>query len=107
MPIMFNAVLAQNLIDPAATILLRHQDQSADPGRTPYDLWRDNRPAFELYQSIHALAKRQRLSRASTWASFVGTPDGATMFAGLYAAKYEGLLPRTPHGRIRRNIPRQ
>ncbi len=26
------------------------------------------------------------------WASFVGTPDGATMFAGMYAAKYNGRL---------------
>jgi hypothetical protein len=92
MAILFNSVLQQNDIDPANVILVRHQDQRAAPGRTPYELWRDNRPAFEHYQSTQSIANRPRLSRASVWASFVGTPDGATMFVGLYAARYVGLL---------------
>jgi hypothetical protein len=35
---------------------------------------------------------RSKLSRASIWASFVATTDGATMFVGLYATTYKGLL---------------
>jgi hypothetical protein len=93
MPIMLNSLLTQLGLDPAKVILLRHQDKRAARGRTPYELWRDNRPAFEDYQSTQSIEKRQRLSRATVWMSFVGTPDGATMFAGMYAAKYIGLLP--------------
>jgi hypothetical protein len=92
MPIMFNSVLKQNNIDPADAILLRHQDRRSVPGRTPYELWRDNRPAFELYQSAHSFHNRPKFARASIWASFVGALDGATMFAGLYAATYAGVL---------------
>lgn len=92
MPIMFNSLLTQNALDPAKVILLRHQDQRAERGRTPYELWRDNRPAFESYQSTQSIANRPKFERATVWASFVGTPDGATMFVGMYAAKYNGLL---------------
>jgi hypothetical protein len=92
MPIMFNSVLTQNALDPANVILLRHQDQRAARGRTPYELWRDNRPAFESYQSTQRIKNRHKFSRAPVWASFVGTPSGATMFVGMYAAKYSGLL---------------
>jgi hypothetical protein len=92
MPIMFNSLLTQNALDPANVILLRHQDQRAARGRTPYELWRDNRAAFERYQSTQRIANRRKFSSAPVWASFVGTPDGATMFAGMYAAKYNGLL---------------
>lgn len=92
MPLMFNSLLTQNALDPATVILLRHQDQRAERGRTPYELWRDNRPAFESYQSTQRIANRPKFERATGWASFVGTPDGATMFVGMYAAKYSGLL---------------
>ncbi len=92
MAILFNSVLTQNGIDPANVILLRHQDQRAARGRTPYELWRDNPPAFERYQSLQSIPNRPKFSRAPIWASFVGTPDGATMFVGLYAAKHIGLL---------------
>jgi hypothetical protein len=89
MPILFNSLLGQFGIAPADTILLRHQDKRAAPGRTPYELWRDNRPAFEDYQSGQSFANRPKFLRP-IWASFVGTPDGATMFVGLYYAKYKG-----------------
>jgi hypothetical protein len=92
MPIMLNSLLTQYALDPANVILLRHQDQRAERGRTPYELWRDNRPAFESYQSTQRIANRPKFERATVWASFVGTPDSATMFVGMYAAKYNGLL---------------
>lgn len=92
MPIMLNSLLTQIGLDAANAILLRHQDKRAARGRTPYELWRDNRPDFERYQSTQNIKNRQKFSRAPVWVSFVGTPDGATMFAGMYAAKYTGLL---------------
>jgi hypothetical protein len=92
MPLMFNTLLAQHGIVPADVILLRHQDQRAARGRTPYELWRDNRPAFERYQCTQRCDSRAKFSRASYWASFVGTPDGHTIFVGLYRAAYKGVL---------------
>jgi hypothetical protein len=92
MPIMFNSLLTQYGFDPAEVILLRNQHQRAARGRTPYGLWRDNRPIFDSYQSTQSIANRPRFSRAPVWASFVGTPGGATMFVSMYAAKYSGLL---------------
>jgi hypothetical protein len=85
MAILFNSVLPEGIV-PANVLLLRHQDQRAARGRTPYELWRDDRPAFERYQSMQSFRNRSKFERAPTWAAFVGTLDGATMFAGLYAA---------------------
>jgi hypothetical protein len=92
MPIMFNSLLDQVGIGPANVILLRHQDARAVRGRTPYELWRDKRAAFELYQSCQRVENRMKFSRVPYWASFVAAPDSSTMFVGLYAAKYKGLL---------------
>lgn len=100
MPIMFNTLLSHAGLDLDDVILVRHKDNRADRGRTPYEMWRDNRPAFEDYQSHQDVKNRSRFSRAGRWASFVGTPGGETMFAGLYTAAYEGLLKRNrrePH----------
>lgn len=83
MPFTFNALLHQAGIDPKSTLLLRHQDNRAQRGRSIYRLWRDDRPAFEDYQSRQKHGTRRRLDR-SYWASFVATPTGDTLFAGLY-----------------------
>jgi hypothetical protein len=91
-PILFNSLLAQIDLKPEQVILLRHQDKRAARGRTPYELWRDDPPAFESYQSIQSFENRPKFSRATYWVSFVATPDSATMFVGLYAAKYKGVL---------------
>lgn len=78
---------------------MRHKDPRATKGRTPYELWRDDRPAFENYQATQHFLNRSRLARPY-WASFVGTPRGETMFAGMYRAAYKGVgetdMPR-PH----------
>ena len=92
MPLLFNSLLAQLGLSPENVILLRHQDKRSTPGRTPYELWRDNRPAFENYQSCQTVENRSKFSRASYWASFVATPNGDTMFVGLYSAAYRGVL---------------
>jgi hypothetical protein len=96
MPIMFNSILEAAGIAPADVRLLRHKDKRAKPGRTPYDLWRDPelRPMFEDYQSTQNPRRRPGLSSAKYWASFVATPDGQTLFVGLYSSRYIGLGDR-------------
>ena len=91
MPIMFNAILIEAGLVLADVRLLRHKDKRADRGRTPYELWRDNRKQFDLYQSTQNIENREKL-RASYWAAFVGTPSDETLFVGLYGVKYRGLL---------------
>jgi hypothetical protein len=54
-------------------------------GKKPYQLWRDNRPAFELYQSVQGFDGKPKLASAKYWASFLAMPNGETLFAGLYA----------------------
>ena len=99
MPVMFNTILTQEGIDPTQVRLLRHQDTRADTVRSPYELWRDDRPGFESYQSVQSAQNRAKFA-SPYWASFVADFAGATLFAGLYAAKYIGVgdidLPR-PH----------
>lgn len=93
MPIMFNTILTEAGISPADVCLLRHQDNRADKGSSPYELWRDTRPEFDRYQSRQSVGKRHQLSRRH-WASFVGTPNNETLFVGAYEVKYCGLLDR-------------
>ena len=90
MPVRFNSILAQAGITPASVRLLRHQDHRSAKGRTPYELWRDDRPAFEFYQEGQSTKNQTRL-RADHWASFVVTPAGETLLAGFYACSYLGL----------------
>jgi hypothetical protein len=42
--------------------LLRHKDKRASKGRTPYELWRDDRQQFDLYQSTQSIENRRKLS---------------------------------------------
>lgn len=91
MPLFLSSLLRQLGAELSSTRLLRHQDQRAAKGRTPYELWRDNRPAFESYQSTQDVANRPRLSPATCWVSFVVTPAQETLLAGVYLARYRGL----------------
>ncbi|MCS6920419.1 MAG: GIY-YIG nuclease family protein [Elioraea sp.] len=84
MTLRFNMLLAAEGIAPADVRLLRHQKVETRV-RTPYSLWRDDPAAFERYQSMqHASARRRAIFAAPYWASFVVTPDGETLFVGLY-----------------------
>ena len=89
MQIMFNSLLRDADIDLGDVRLLRHKDQRAEKGRTPYELWRDDRPKFELYQSHQKFQNHDRLN-AKYWASFLGVPGGRTVFVGLYSVKCTG-----------------
>jgi hypothetical protein len=90
MPLQFNTLLGQFDIIPAAVRLLRHQDSRSSRGRTPYELWRDDRPSFEYYQETQSPRNRSKL-RADHWASFVVTPGGETLLAGFYSCGYLGV----------------
>jgi hypothetical protein len=99
MSMMFNTILREAGLRLGDVRLIRHKDKRATRGRTPYELWRDNRPQFELYQSIQKISNRKKL-KASYWAVFVVNPNGETMFAGVYAVRHRGLLEKdtpTPH----------
>ena len=101
MPMIFNTLLREAKLPLSDVRLLRHKDNRADRGLTPYELWRDNRPQFEFYQSTQGVDNREKL-RAAYWAAFVGTPNDDTLFVGLYAVKYEGVLKKDapqPHHR--------
>jgi len=93
MPLMFNGILRQAGFPLGDVRLLRHKDQRAAKGRTPYELWRDDRQQFESYQSTQAIKNRKKLN-ASYWASFVGTPSDETLFVGFYRVQYQGLLEK-------------
>jgi len=91
MPIMFNTILREAGLPLSDVRLIRHKDKKATRGRTPYELWRDNRPQFELYQSTQSIPNRKKFT-APYWAVFVVNLSEDTMFAGLYAVRYRGLL---------------
>ena len=78
MPIMLNTVLQTNNFDVKDVRLLRHKDNRAEKGRTPYELWCDNRQQFDLYQATQAIGNESKL-KASYWVSFVGTPNDETL----------------------------
>jgi len=90
-PIMFNTLLLEAGIPLADVRLLRHKDRRAAKGRSPYELWRDDRQQFELYQSTQRIENRAKLN-ASYWASFVGTLSDETLFVGIYSVKNRRLL---------------
>ena len=92
MAIRFNALLADEGIDPATVRLLRHQTGKVR-GRTPYSLWRDDLEGFERYQSTQDSAPRERAKFVGPyWASFVSPSPGATLFVGLYEATRTGAV---------------
>lgn len=91
MPIMFNTILSVANLNLSEVRLLRHKDTRSAKGRTPYELWRDNRHQFDLYQSTQRVSNEAKL-KAPYWASFVGTPSAETLFVGLYGVKNRRLL---------------
>ena len=93
MPIMFNTILREAGLPLNDIRLIRHKDKRAKRGFTPYELWRDNRPQFENYQSTQSISNRPKLN-APYWAVFVVNLSNETMFAGLYSVNYRGLLEK-------------
>jgi hypothetical protein len=83
MPILFNMLLDQHGIQPRDVRLLRHAKRQGAAGRSPLQAWREDRPAFEAYQSTQP-AKDRAFFDAPYWASFVAYSTRETMFVGLY-----------------------
>ncbi len=99
MPVMLNSILRSANLDLTQVRLIRHKDKRASKGRSPYELWRDQPDLFEAYQSSQNPLNRKKFS-APFWAVFVVDAFDGTMFGGLYAAKYRGLLKKdrpAPH----------
>lgn len=90
MPLYLNSLFAQAGISTSDVRLLRHQDSRSTKGRSPYELWRDDRPAFEIYQGTQSFGNRSKL-QSPFWASFVTTPAGQTLLAGFYRSTYIGI----------------
>jgi hypothetical protein len=95
MPIMFNTILGDIGIAPSEVRLLRHQDYRAGRRRTPFELWRDDRSTFELYQSHQNASDQRRFGNVPYWVSFVGLPNTTeTLFVGLYCVQSRSTLDR-------------
>ncbi len=90
MPIMLNTLLTAADLPLSDVRLLRHKDKRATKGRNLYELWRDDRPQFELYQSSQSIDNRKKLT-APYWAVFIVNLKDETMFGGVYRVKYRGL----------------
>ncbi len=91
MPIMFNSILREAGLPLTDVRLIRHKDNRLKKGHSLYKLWRDNRPLFEEDQSRQSITNRQKLT-TPYWAVFIANTRNETMFAGLYAVSYRGLL---------------
>ncbi len=85
----FNDLLALEQIDTTNVRLVRHQDSRLGPGRL-YGVWRNNREAFEAYQSVQS---RDVFSINDLVSSFVVTEVGKTVFVGLYQVDHVGTCP--------------
>ncbi len=91
MSLTFNTILCAADLRLADVRLLRHKDNRAAKGRTPYELWRYDRPGFDSYQATQSIRNRRKLA-ALYWATFLGTPGGETLFAGIYRADHRHVL---------------
>lgn len=88
MTISFTALLEDAGIPPKSVKALRHVSDRANT----YEVWREDRPRLETFQSIQLKAKAVRFRRP-IWASFVGLRDGRTVFVGLYRPKAPVSVP--------------
>jgi hypothetical protein len=85
----FNDLLALGGVDPSQVWLVRHQDNRLRGGRL-YEVWRNNREAFEDYQSVQS---RDRFPVGDLLASFAVTESRKTVFVGLYRVAGVDTLP--------------
>lgn len=86
----FNDLLALEGIDTSKVRLLRHQDSRLGAGRL-YETWRNDREAFETYQSVQ---RKDLFPVGDLLASFVVTDTGKTVFVGMY--RVDGVSPCPP-----------
>jgi hypothetical protein len=87
----FNAILANENIDPKKVRLVRHKDNRASASCTPYNLWLADKAGLEKYQQIQ---KRKVFDIGGLLASFVVTPKRETLFIGLYRVNGIATAPK-------------
>ncbi len=96
-PLTFATLLTAAGYSPNSVALLRHSNDRRQGATFLYDLWQNDRPLYERYQSVQTPGKATLLS-VPHWASFVGLAGGKTLFLGLYTAKLSGkIAPGTKH----------
>lgn len=88
--ISFNHLLQSSGIDLGRARLVRHQDNRAPAGKSPYGLWVAADGRFDMYQRIQ---RKDRFKGAEWVVSFVATPLDETLFTGVYRALGTGLVP--------------
>jgi hypothetical protein len=88
---MLNSILCEAGLKLRDVRLIRHKDKRSKKGCSPYELWCNDRPKFEWYQRTQRIKSRKILT-APYWAVFVVNPRNETMFVGIYAVDYHGLL---------------
>src|SRR3954451_17670166 len=76
----FNHLLALEGIELEKVRLVRHQDSRLGRGRM-YEAWRNDREAFESYQSVQS---KHRFPVGDLLAGFVVTEARKTVFVGMY-----------------------
>ena len=84
-----NDLLTLEGIDPAEVRLVRHQDSRLGRGRM-YQVWRNDRAAFESYQSVQS---KDRFPVGDLLAGFVVTEARKTVFLGIYRVNDVGICP--------------
>ncbi len=89
----FNDLLRNTEIEPAHIKLLRHQEYGPK-GQTPYSIWVECPEKLNHYQSSQR-ADRQVYFNAPYWASFVVTPQGETLFVGIYSVNLIGNVDKS------------
>ncbi|MFH5803645.1 hypothetical protein [Alienimonas sp. DA493] len=78
-----SALLRGAGLEPSEVLLLRHKDNRAAKGRSPYELWRDDRRQFQSYQSVQRV-KYQKMFGRPYWAAFVVNAFEEEVFAGIW-----------------------
>lgn len=85
----FNDLLALAGLDSADVRLVRHQDNRVGRGRL-YEAWRNDRAAFEAYQSVQ---RKDRFPVGGLLSGFVVTEAQKTVFVGIYRVDGVGVCP--------------
>ena len=80
-----SALLRGAGLEPSEILLLRRKDSRAAKGRSPYELWRDDRRQFQKYQSVQSVKDRKKFG-LPYWAAFVVNAFGDEVFAGVWKA---------------------
>lgn len=89
MPIMFNSLLKEAGIDPENVRLVRHHFGKGAV-RSPYSLWKENPAFFEEFQCQQG---GDPFAVGNIIASFVVTPQGGTLFIGMYRVDSVSVAP--------------